>query len=147
MRWTAGHFLTGVMLWVLDLHRKDAAMDERSVPRTVADLSVPAALRDRTIHIQLYNLSPLGCMFECAESVDENDAIQITLAEGIRARGRVIWSRETFAGVEFLDRLHPALIELLGFQVPVNQIDPWIAQDRLGRELPPVSAKSRFTVH
>lgn len=122
-------------------------MDERSVPRTVADLSVPAVLHGRDIRIQIYNLSSYGCMFESVERVYENDSIQIMLVDDVTARGNVIWSQESFAGVEFLWPLQAAIIQHLGFQGPMNQIDLWMPEDRSGRRLPVFSRDSSPTVH
>jgi hypothetical protein len=86
-------------------------------------------------------------MFESAAEADEGAPIEIGLVDGMRARGRLIWSRTHFAGVEFTDPLHPALILHLGYQVPIDQVDPWIPQDRLGRKLPCVSLKAHPKLH
>jgi hypothetical protein len=122
-------------------------MDERSVPRTVADLSVPALLHGRTIRIQIYNLSSRGCMFETVAPVEDNEPIQIMLVDDVTAQGHVIWSQKSFAGVQFLRPLHAAVIQHLGFQEPINEIDLWTPEDRFGRRLPPSSGKSSTTVH
>ena len=116
-------------------------MDERSVPRTVADLSVPAQHLDRDILIQIYNLSSSGCMFETVEPVQENEPIQIMLVDDITARGHVFWSQKSFAGVHFMRPLHAAVIQHLGFQEPSYVFDLWAPEDRFGRRLPPVSLK------
>ena len=116
-------------------------MDERSVPRTVADLSVPAILHGRNIRIQIYNLSSYGCMFESVEQLYENDTIQIMLVDDITARGHVIWCQKSFAGVQFIRPLHAAVIQHLGFQEPSYVFDLWAPEDRFGRRLPPVSLK------
>lgn len=122
-------------------------MAERSVPRTVADLSVSALLHDRNIHIQIYNLSSRGCMFETVEHVDENQPILFMLVDDLTARGHVIWSQKSFVGVQFLRPLDAAVIRHLGFQEPINQIDLWTPEDRCGRRLPPSSRKSSSAVH
>ena len=122
-------------------------MDERSVPRTVADLSVPAVLHGRDVRIQIYNLSSYGCMFESVERVFENDMIQIMLVDDVTARGNVIWSQESFAGVEFLRPLQAGIIQHLGFQDQMNQIDLWMPEDRSGRRLAVFSRDSSPTLH
>ena len=122
-------------------------MDERSVPRTVADLSVPAILHGRNTRIQIYNLSSYGCMFESVEQIYENDTIQIMLVDDVTARGHVIWSQESFAGVEFLRPLQAAIVQHLGFQDPMNQIDLWMPEGRSGPRLPAFSRDSSSTVH
>ena len=122
-------------------------MDDRSVSRTVADLSVPAMLHGRNIRIQIYNLSSYGCMFESVEQVYENDTIQIMLVDDVTARGHVIWSQASFAGVEFLRPLQAAIVQHLGFQDPMNQIDLWMPEGRSGPRLPAFSRDSSPTLH
>ena len=122
-------------------------MDDRSVSRTVADLSVPAMLHGRNIRIQIYNLSSYGCMFESVEQVYENDTIQIMLVDDITARGHVIWSQKSFAGVQFIRPLHAAVIQHLGFQEPSYVFDLWAPKDRIGRRLPPIALKCSSTAH
>ena len=122
-------------------------MDDRSVSRTVADLSVPAMLHGRNIRIQIYNLSSYGCMFESVEQLYENDTIQIMLVDDITARGHVIWCQKSFAGVQFIRPLHAAVIQHLGFQEPSYVFDLWAPEDRFGRSLPPISLKCTPTAH
>ena len=104
-------------------------------------------LHGRNIRIQIYNLSSYGCMFESVEQLYENDTIQIMLVDDITARGHVIWSQKSFAGVQFIRPLHAAVIQHLGFQEPSYVFDLWAPEDRFGRRLPPISLKCTPTAH
>jgi hypothetical protein len=122
-------------------------VNERLVSRTVADLAVPASLHGVTIYIQIYNLSPQGCMFECDARIEEGGLIQIMLADDVKVQGQVIWSRMNFADVAFVHRLQPALVELLGYGEPASNLDLWAPQDRLGKDLRSVAPRSVSRLH
>ena len=133
------------MLW-----EKDSKMDDRSVSRTVADLSVPAMLHGRNIRIQIYNLSSYGCMFESVEQLYENDTIQIMLVDDITARGHVIWCQKSFAGVQFIRPLHAAVIQHLGFQEPQLRVrsvgSGRSVRSKLAADLPEVHSHGSLTL-
>ena len=64
----------------------------------------------------MYDLSVDGCMIEALEgSFAEGDVLSIEFEQEIGAEGEVVWQRENCMGIRFFKRLHPVIVQYLGF--------------------------------
>ena len=119
-------------------------MDKRSAIRARAEGQVQASVRGRNCLVRLHNLSAGGCLIEMTETDPvAGDEIVISLIDGLQVCGRVAWKSADLAGVEFADRIHPALVEHLKALPTFSCSDNWIPRDRFGRALASRGASTR----
>ena len=111
-------------------------MDERSTIRAPAERQVQASIRGRKCLVRLHNLSAGGCLIEIAgPDTAQGDGITVSLIEGLQVCGHVVWTNADLAGVEFAERIHPALVEHLKVKQTLLRLDSLIPRDRFGRTL------------
>lgn len=111
-------------------------MDQRATIRAAAEGLVQVTIRCRTGHVRLRNLSVGGCLIEMNDSdCLEGDEIVISLIDGVQVCGRLAWKISGLAGVEFVERIHPVLIDHLKAKPSHPHLDSWIPRDRFGRTL------------
>lgn len=120
------------------------AVDKRSTIRARAEGQVQASVRGRNCLVRLHNLSAGGCLIEMTETDPvAGDEIVISLIDGLQVCGRVAWKSADLVGVEFADRIHPALVEHLKALPTFSRSDNWIPRDRFGRALASRGASTR----
>jgi hypothetical protein len=111
-------------------------MDERATNRAPVEGHFQVTLRGRTGHLRLRNLSEGGCLIEMNDpDCLEGDGIAISLIDGVRVCGRLVWQVPGLAGVEFAERIHPVLVDHLRAKPSRPRLDGWIPRDRFGRTL------------
>ena len=111
-------------------------MDQRATIRAAAEGLVQVTVRGWTGYVRLRNLSVGGCLIEMIDSdCLEGDEVVVSLIEGVRVRGRLVWKVQGLAGVAFAERIHPVLIDHLKVKPTRAPLDNWIPRDRFGRTL------------
>ena len=89
-------------------------MERRRAPRLA--ISLEASLRERNraaFAVSLVDLSILGCRIELSSDLEPGSWVWFKLP-GLEARySRVAWCRGCFAGIEFEEPLHEAVVDCL----------------------------------
>lgn len=114
-------------------------MDKRAAIRAPVEGHVQVTIRGRTRHLRLRNLSVGGCLIEMTDpDCLEGDEVAISLIDGVQVGGRLVWQVPGLAGVEFIERIHPVLVDHLKVKPSSHpRVDGWIPRDRFGRTLGP----------
>lgn len=117
------------------------------------DAGVGATLRraDGTpLAASVTDLSETGCRIETEEGAVALDDTVIVRPQGIAAlAGRVCWTHEKTAGIEFASALHPALVDHLTGDDPLEgtpmpeRTNTSGFSDHFGRPLPTLGSKRR----
>ena len=113
-------------------------MDQRATIRAPVEGHVQVTIRGRTSHLRLRNLSVGGCLIDISDAdCREGDEVDISLIDGVRVCGRLVWQVPGLAGVEFAEPIHPVLVDHLKVKALRPRLDDWIPRDRFGRPLAP----------
>jgi hypothetical protein len=113
-------------------------MDKRATVRAPAEGLVEVTLLDRKGRVRLRNLSVGGCLIEMTDpDCSVGDEVVISLLDGIEICGRLVWQVPGLAGVQFVERIHPVLVDYLKAKPSRPRLDGWTPRDRFGRTLGP----------
>lgn len=101
------------------------------------------------IPIAITDLSEGGCKLEGATGLQPDQEV-IVRPQGLDAlAGRVRWSHDKAAGIEFASRLHPAVVDHVSGEGAVEGLPPIARRrgsgltDNFGRPLPALGAQRR----
>ena len=131
-------FSPGVLRECEAAFTKSGEMDKRAAIRAPAEGLVQVTIRDREVCVPLRNLSAGGCLIEMTDPAClEGDEVVISLIDGVEVSGRLVWKVPGLAGVEFVERIHPVLVEHLKVKPSRPRLDGWLPRDRFGRTLRP----------
>jgi hypothetical protein len=94
-------------------------MEKREAFRFAAELAAECRSCNRSWTTRLSNISSTGCMVECAEAGLPDGALVRVRLKGLTAiDGSIVWQHRGHAGIRFLEPLHVAVMEYLGFHQP-----------------------------
>jgi hypothetical protein len=94
-------------------------MEKREAFRFAAELAAECRSCGRSWITRLSNISSTGCMVECAEAGLPDGALVRVRLKGLTAiDGTIVWQHRGHAGIRFLEPLHVAVMEYLGFRQP-----------------------------
>ena len=113
-------------------------MDQRLNDRHPTETDVLYSLGDVVLRDKLCNLSREGCMIHTDYSeVTQGESVEITLVDGVKAQGHVVWTRAEGFGVKFTKPIGEATLKY--FQLPTfEEAECAPLTDRFGRVLPPL---------
>ncbi len=100
-------------------------MDERCEVRKVCDVEVDfrsGATVDRAL---LHNVSTGGCMLELAGGISGDVEFLSVKLGGLPVDGHIVWRHDPVVGVQFLQRVHPLVVEHLAYHHPERGV--WAA--------------------
>ena len=131
-------FSPGVLRGCEAAFTKNGEMDQRAAIRAPVEGFVQVTIRDREVRAPLRNLSASGCLIEMTDPAClEGDQVVVSLIDGVEVCGRLVWKVPGLAGVEFVERIHPVLVEHLKVKPSLPRLDSWLPRDRFGRALRP----------
>jgi PilZ domain len=114
-------------------------MDQRKHLRCPVEQELECFIQDQSIDLYMYDLCLDGCCLDIQEfKVDPGERVQVALGCTARVGGRIVWADGRYAGVQFDQELHPAMVLNLALKpiaVSITELDP---RDRYGRKLPPL---------
>lgn len=114
-------------------------MHPRRHERHVVDHEAICFVQDTEARLFIYDICVDGCCIDtagCRVAVDEQ--IHFRFLDGVRVEGSVVWQNGRYAGVQFSEELHPALVLHLGFKPVAVSMSEFVPRDRFGRDLPPI---------
>ena len=95
-------------------------MEKRTAIRFSTELAAECRSCNRSWSSRLCNISSTGCMIVCPEPGLPDGALLRVRLKGLTAiDGAVVWQHRGHAGIRFIEPLHLAVMEYLGF----NQVD------------------------
>lgn len=117
-----------------------SGMEERKNERKVVDYEVSCVFDSEPVKFFIYDICVDGCCIDTREErVSVGDELMFNFLDGICVEGKIVWKREQYAGVQFKQELHPALVLYLGFKPVAVSIDHVVPRDRFGRKLPAIT--------
>jgi hypothetical protein len=94
-------------------------IEQRAAYRFPADLEAECRSCSRSWSSRLCNISSTGCMIVCPEPGLPDGALLRIRLRGLTAiDGTIIWQHRGHAGVRFVNPLHQAMMQHLGFEEP-----------------------------
>lgn len=85
-------------------------------------VALEARVQGREFTARLYDISPMGCRFDCATAdLDRGEKVAFRFAEEITVAGTIIWRRRNSAGVQFDAPLPEAIARHLRFEAAVGR--------------------------
>ena len=94
-------------------------MEKRAALRFSTELAADCRSCNRSWTSRLCNISATGCMIVCPEPGLPDGALVRVRLKGLTAiDGAVVWQHRGHAGIRFLEPLHLAVMEYLGFHQP-----------------------------
>ena len=98
-------------------------IEQRAAPRFPTELEADCRSCNRSWTARLWNISATGCMIACPGSELPDGALLRLRLKGLTAiDGKIVWQHRAHAGIRFVNPLHHALMEHLGFGDAVRPI-------------------------
>lgn len=126
-------------------------LDPRQRRRRDAGVDATVRREDGTpLAASVTDLSETGCRIEAAAGTVAIDDAVVVRPQGMEAfAGRVCWTHEKTAGIEFASRLHPAIVDHIAGDEPLEGAPPLRRTprsgltDNFGRALPTLGSSRR----
>lgn len=85
-------------------------MEHRNCDRRQSRVALEVRGQGRKFLAQLFDLSPIGCSFDCSGShLHRGDSVTFKLTETTRVSGTIVWRSGALAGVRFAAPLPDAI--------------------------------------
>lgn len=132
----------------LTLPSDESAQDDRAADRVATEKAVACTIRGQSSTALMYDLSVDGCMIgDLSDALVVGQTITIEFVEDIASVAEVVWQRSGCAGIRFAERLHPVVVQFLGFKQPSYLFDQKPPCDGFGRLFPELPSEGVGALH